>query len=83
MGSTTNGQAIRNRTFRNADGNDDEILTPAELALRLRQKLSFIYSHRDALGGYRCGKYLLFSWLRVLEALEQGIPPASKKALGK
>lgn len=48
----------------------DPLLTVDELAARLRVKRSWIYSHADDLGGYRLGKYLRFSWARVIERLE-------------
>lgn len=48
-----------------------EILTVSELAERLRVRPSWIYRHAELLGAYRLGKYLRFSWNRVLERLEQ------------
>lgn len=51
----------------------DEILTVPELANRLRMKPSWIYGHADELGAYRLGKYLRFSWPRVLSRLNTGI----------
>ena len=50
---------------------DDEILTVPEIALRLRVKASWVYMHADALGAYRLGKYLRFSWHRVQLRLDQ------------
>ncbi len=49
----------------------EALLTVPELASRLRVKPSWIYSHADDLGAYRCGKYLWFSWQRVIERLER------------
>jgi hypothetical protein len=49
----------------------NEILTVLEVAERLRVRPSWIYGHADLLGAYRLGKYLRFSWNRVLERLEQ------------
>ena len=49
----------------------DEILTVSEIAERLRVQASWVYAHADLLGAYRLGKYLRFSWTRVLERLEQ------------
>lgn len=46
------------------------LLTVDELAARLRVKPSWVYTHADDLGGYRLGKYLRFSWARVIERLE-------------
>ncbi len=53
---------------RSAEG----LLTPEELAVRLRVKRSWVYGHADELGAYRLGKYLRFSLPRVLERLEAG-----------
>jgi len=47
----------------------DEILTVDELAIRLRVKASWVYRYADQLGAYRLGKYLRFSWTRVLDQL--------------
>lgn len=55
----------------NASG-DGGLLTVDELAARLRVKPSWVYTHADDLGGYRLGKYLRFSWARVIERLEHG-----------
>ena len=51
--------------------NGIELLTVEDVAMRLRVKLSWVYSHADDLGVYRVGKYLRFSWNRVLERLEK------------
>lgn len=48
----------------------DQIMTVEELAVQLRVKPSWIYKHADNLGAYRLGKYLRFSWNRVLARLE-------------
>jgi hypothetical protein len=45
-------------------------LTVSEVAARLRVRSSWVYEHADDLGVYRLGKYLRFSWSRVLERLE-------------
>lgn len=55
---------------RNASS-DGVLLTVDELAARLRVKPSWVYTHADDLGGYRLGKYLRFSWDRVIERLER------------
>lgn len=47
----------------------DEILTVAEVAQRLRVPPSWVYLHSDLLGAYRLGKYLRFSWSRVLDRI--------------
>ncbi len=48
----------------------DPLLTVDELAGRLQVKPSWVYGHADELGGYRLGKYLRFSWARVIKRLE-------------
>jgi excisionase family DNA binding protein len=48
-----------------------EMMTVEEVAAQLRVKKSWIYSNADRLGAYRLGKYLRFSWPRVLQCLEQ------------
>jgi hypothetical protein len=58
----------------------DEILTVFEVAQRLRVASSWVYGHADLLGAYRLGKYLRFSWKRVLERLEAG--EVAERALG-
>jgi excisionase family DNA binding protein len=55
-----------------ATGNEEGLLTPDELAERLRVKRSWVYGHADELGAYRLGKYLRFSLSRVLNILERG-----------
>ena len=49
-----------------------DLLTVEEIAARLRVKSSWVYTHADELGALRLGKYLRFSWERVLEHLERG-----------
>jgi excisionase family DNA binding protein len=49
----------------------DELLKIEEVAKRLQVKKSWIYVHADELGVYRLGKYLRFSWARVLEYLNR------------
>jgi hypothetical protein len=46
------------------------LLTPSELAMRLRVQLSWIYTHADDLGVLYVGKYLRFRWRTVLERLD-------------
>ncbi len=48
---------------------ESDLLTVEELAKRLRVKASWIYGHADELGALRLGKYLRFSWERVLSRL--------------
>jgi excisionase family DNA binding protein len=50
---------------------NEDFLTVSEVATRLRVKSSWVYGHADELGAYRLGKYLRFSWDRVLERLER------------
>ena len=50
----------------------NELLTVDEVAIRLRVKTSWVYSHADELGALRVGKYLRFSWSRVVKHLEHG-----------
>jgi hypothetical protein len=49
----------------------DLMMTVEELAARLQVKTSWVYSHADELGVYRLGKYLRFSWPRVLDSLDR------------
>ena len=46
-------------------------LTVEEVAVRLCVGRNWVYSHASELGVYRLGKYLRFSWPRVLERLGQ------------
>ena len=48
-----------------------DLLKVEEVAKRLRVKVSWVYTHADALGVYHLGKYLRFSWERVIERLER------------
>jgi hypothetical protein len=48
-----------------------ELLVVSEVSRRLKVKPSWVYSHADDLGALRLGKYLRFSWPRVLERLTQ------------
>ena len=45
----------------------ETFLTASEVAARLEVKPSWVYRHADDLGASRLGKYLRFSWVRVLE----------------
>jgi len=59
--------------------NAEDILTPAELAKRLKVPLSWIYEKSRDRGQFagqplpvlRCGKYLRFSWPAVVEWLQR------------
>ena len=48
---------------------ENQLLTVDEIAARLSVSRNWVYNHADEIGGYRLGKYLRFSWLRVLERL--------------
>lgn len=47
-----------------------QLLTVSEVARRLGVTCGWVYTHADQLGVYRLGKYLRFSWPRVLERLQ-------------
>jgi excisionase family DNA binding protein len=49
----------------------ERLLMVEEVADLLRVPVSWVYRYADDLGAYRVGKYLRFSWDRVLEALER------------
>ena len=53
------------------DRDKGHLLTVEEVAVRLCVSRNWVYSHASELGVYRLGKYLRFSWPRVLERLEQ------------
>jgi excisionase family DNA binding protein len=55
-----------------------DLLTIEELAAKLRVKKSWVYTHADELGVYRVGKYLRFSYERVLSCLD-GTPSLVSK----
>jgi excisionase family DNA binding protein len=48
-----------------------DLMTVEEVAARLKLKKSWVYANADRLGAYRLGKYVRFSWPRVVERLEQ------------
>jgi hypothetical protein len=49
--------------------NAAQFLTVQEVALRLGVSRNWVYNHAEILGAYHLGKYLRFSWSRVLERL--------------
>ena len=49
---------------------EQELITVEEVANRLQVQPSWVYSHSTDLGAFRLGKYLRFSWSRVLEHLD-------------
>jgi len=51
------------------DRDGGQLLTVDEVAARLSVSRNWVYGHASALGVYRLGKYLRFSWPRVLERL--------------
>jgi hypothetical protein len=63
--------AATNRAATGKKRTDDQLLTVDEVATRLSVSRNWVYNHADAIGGYRLGKYLRFSWPRVLERLER------------
>ncbi len=50
---------------------NSDLMTVEEIAAKLQVKRSWVYTHADALGAYHLGKYLRFSWERVVEKLER------------
>ena len=68
-------------TYAPEDISSEAFLTPDELAVRLRVKRSWIYSHADELGAYRCGKYLRFRFTRVLARLEGGVNSPTQQSV--
>src|SRR5216684_6677665 len=48
-----------------------QFLTVQEVASRLGVSRNWVYNHAETLGAYHLGKYLRFSWSRVLECLEK------------
>jgi hypothetical protein len=62
-----------------------DILTPKELAARLKVKPTWIYEHlrqrsADSLPGFRCGRYLRFNWPQVSAwLLRQPVRPAKSR----
>ena len=61
--------AAKSRAATGEKKTDDQLLTVDEVATRLSVSRNWVYNHADAIGGYRLGKYLRFSWPRVLERL--------------
>jgi excisionase family DNA binding protein len=51
------------------DRDGGHLLTVDEVALRLCVSRNWVYNHASEIGAYRLGKYLRFSWSRVLERL--------------
>jgi hypothetical protein len=52
---------------------EPEFLTVGEVAMRLRVNRNWVYNHAALLGAYHLGKYIRFSWPKVLERLEHGL----------
>jgi len=59
----------KNQAATGENSADEQLLTVVEVATRLSVSRNWVYNHADAIGGYRLGKYLRFSWPRVLERL--------------
>jgi hypothetical protein len=51
------------------DRDGKHFLTVEEVAVRLCVSRNWVYNHASEIGAYRLGKYLRFSWPRVLERL--------------
>lgn len=68
-GSHVPALAATNRAATGENRPEDQLLTVDEVATRLSVSRNWVYNHADAIGGYRLGKYLRFSWPRVLERL--------------
>ena len=51
------------------DRDAKHFLTVDEVAVRLCVSRNWVYNHAGEIGAYRLGKYLRFSWPRVLERL--------------
>lgn len=51
----------------------EALLDVADLATRLQVRPSWVYDHADELGAFRLGKYLRFSWARVVQRMEVGL----------
>src|SRR6266478_9976821 len=51
------------------DRDGKHLLTVDEVAARLCVSRNWVYNHAREIGAYRLGKYLRFSWSRVLERL--------------
>jgi hypothetical protein len=67
--SADNANAALTRAATGEKRTDDQLLTVDEVATRLSVSRNWVYNHADVIGGYRLGKYLRFSWPRVLERL--------------
>jgi hypothetical protein len=68
-GSHVPAHAATNRAATGENRPEGQLLTVGEVAIRLSVSRNWVYNHADAIGGYRLGKYLRFSWPRVLERL--------------
>ncbi len=51
------------------DRDGKHLLTVDEVAVRLCVSRNWVYNHASEIGAYRLGRYLRFSWPRVLERL--------------
>jgi hypothetical protein len=61
-GSHVPAHAATNRAATRENRPEDQLLTVDEVATRLSVSRNWVYNHADAIGGYRLGKYLRFSW---------------------
>jgi hypothetical protein len=73
--SCTAPEAVGSRADRATTrfGDEPEFLTVGEVAMRLRVNRIWVYNHAALLGAYHLGKYIRFSWPKVLERLEHGL----------
>src|SRR5215467_11868686 len=63
--------ADTNEASRRTEQDTPQLLTVSQVARRLGVTCNWVYTHADRLGVYRLGKYLRFSWPRVLERLQR------------
>jgi excisionase family DNA binding protein len=69
--------------MKDLDEKTEKLLRVEEVAERLRVPVSWVYRNADELRAYRVGKYLRFSWGRVLEGLDsRGQPHPVVETLG-
>lgn len=60
-----------NKATEGGEQDTAQFLTVSQVARRLGVTCNWVYIHADRLGVYRLGKYLRFSWPRVLERLQR------------
>jgi hypothetical protein len=67
----TNSKPVWDKEISSDIPDCEEFLKVEEVAARLRVPRSWVYSHATHRGTFRLGKYLRFSWPRVLERLDR------------